>query len=669
MKSLLLNDTNREEYLRKVYASWLGKIIGVRLGAPVENFSYEEILEKYGIIDYYPVDYGMFAADDDTNGPLFFVRALLDKDKISAKDIGDAFLDYIQEYSGFFWWGGVGVSSEHTAFENLKNGIKAPRSGSMEVNGEMIAEQIGGQIFSDCWGYVAGYDPDLAKKLAMMASSVTHDGNGIQGGIFVAVAIALAMQHDDIRKVIDLSLEYLDPEMEYYLVAKDIIRFHDEHPLDHHLCLEYIHEHYGYDKYPGTCHIIPNMAVMIMALTYGDNGFDKTLCICTQAGWDTDCNAGNVGSIMGALVGIEGIDPKWILPLNDSVNASSAIGCLNINTISETAYMFANIGLKLKGLEPLKYQPFHLPYSTSGFIADKALAIKDDKLIMESDSIKKYAYYLPDDVFDARYDPEYGIKVYPGDVINFRVEAKDNEVEVYIVDCSGKRYLSDCYLIDKPTTVSYAVPKGINLTVNYYGLIKHKQREVLISDFWIDSNPDITIDLKSYPIDEYGPRYAGDSLYNIRGFVRHSGEYEISDKGLTIKSKDHALISYGSYDFNDLVYEVTFTPIKGETGFVFNMKGCQHFYALLFHKNGISFIKKDTQIMTLNNVEYKWYYNQSYRLIMKMNCDRLTLVINDEVVDLSACGVSGIGQLIGIMLNKDAQAIIENIKLYKQFDR
>jgi hypothetical protein len=55
-----------------------------------------------------------------------------------------------------------------------------------------IAEQIGGQIFSDCWGYVSGYDPKIAKELAIKASSVTHDENGIEGGIFVAVAICLA---------------------------------------------------------------------------------------------------------------------------------------------------------------------------------------------------------------------------------------------------------------------------------------------------------------------------------------------------------------------------------------------------------------------------------------------------------------------------------------------
>jgi len=172
---------NAQEYLLKVYASWLGKIIGVRLGSPVEGWSHEKIMENYPEERGYLIDYGIYAADDDTNGPLFFVRSLSDEEEINAEKIGNAFLNYLQEYRGFFWWGGVGVSSEHTAYENLKKGIKAPVSGSMKQNGKTIAEQIGGQIFSDCWGYVAGYDPLLAKKLSSLASSVTHDGNGIEG--------------------------------------------------------------------------------------------------------------------------------------------------------------------------------------------------------------------------------------------------------------------------------------------------------------------------------------------------------------------------------------------------------------------------------------------------------------------------------------------------------
>ena len=217
---------NKKEYLNKVYASWLGKVIGVQLGSPIEGWTHDKIIKKYPNDEGYLVDYDVYASDDDINGPLFFIRALLDDEEISAEKIGDAFLNYLCEYHGFFWWGGVGVSTEHTAYENLKKGIRAPASGSIETNGLTMAEQIGGQIFSDCWGYVAGYDPLLAKKLAAMASSVTHDGNGIEGGIFVAVAITLAMQRNDIHEVLKETLEYLDQEKEYCKVAKDIIRFY-----------------------------------------------------------------------------------------------------------------------------------------------------------------------------------------------------------------------------------------------------------------------------------------------------------------------------------------------------------------------------------------------------------------------------------------------------------
>ena len=66
----------KSEYLEKIYAGWLGKIIGIRLGAPVEGWTAEKIRQVYGRLDHYAVDYQDFAADDDSNGPLFFLRAL-----------------------------------------------------------------------------------------------------------------------------------------------------------------------------------------------------------------------------------------------------------------------------------------------------------------------------------------------------------------------------------------------------------------------------------------------------------------------------------------------------------------------------------------------------------------------------------------------------------------
>lgn len=73
----------------------------------------------------YLVDYRDFAADDDSNGPIFLLRALEDSQKwedLTAQDVADALSNYAPREHGFFWWGGYGVSTEHTAYLNLQNG-------------------------------------------------------------------------------------------------------------------------------------------------------------------------------------------------------------------------------------------------------------------------------------------------------------------------------------------------------------------------------------------------------------------------------------------------------------------------------------------------------------------------------------------------------------------
>ena len=77
-------------------------------------------------------DYKTFSADDDANGPVFFIRALYDdavERELEAEDVGKAWLNYTREGVGMFWWGGEDVSTEHRAYLNLQRGIPAPQSG------------------------------------------------------------------------------------------------------------------------------------------------------------------------------------------------------------------------------------------------------------------------------------------------------------------------------------------------------------------------------------------------------------------------------------------------------------------------------------------------------------------------------------------------------------
>ena len=46
----------KREYIEKIYAGLLGKIIGIRMGAPVEGWSREQIQNIYGELDGYPTD-------------------------------------------------------------------------------------------------------------------------------------------------------------------------------------------------------------------------------------------------------------------------------------------------------------------------------------------------------------------------------------------------------------------------------------------------------------------------------------------------------------------------------------------------------------------------------------------------------------------------------------
>ena len=144
-------------YVERVYAGVLGKIIGVYLGRPFEGWTYQRIMEELGEINYYvheKLGKPLVVTDDDISGTFTFVRALADygySRDITPGQIGQTWLNYLIENRTILWWGGMGNSTEHTAYLRLKKGIPAPRSGSMELNGKVVAEQIGAQIFIDAW--------------------------------------------------------------------------------------------------------------------------------------------------------------------------------------------------------------------------------------------------------------------------------------------------------------------------------------------------------------------------------------------------------------------------------------------------------------------------------------------------------------------------------------
>ncbi len=368
------------DYLERVYAGVLGKIIGVYLGRPFEGWTYDRIMRELGEVAYYVNDRiahhpPLIVTDDDITGTFTFLRALPDyanNPDLTAAQIGQTWLNYLIERQTILWWGGMGNSTEHTAYMRLKAGYTAPHSGSIALNGKVVAEQIGAQIFIDGWALVAPGNPALAAELARKAGSVSHDGEAVCGAIVLAAMEAQAFVESDMDKLFDCGLSFIPQDSLIAQLIRDIRGWRVE-DNDWRKTRARIEGKYGYDKYGGNCHMIPNHAVIILALAYCEDDFQRALMIGNTAGWDTDCNSGNIGCLMGIKNGLRGIDSSpvdWRGPVADRMYLPTADGGRCITDAAQEARRIAQSGFALAEAVALPSAPrfdFELPGSVQGY--------------------------------------------------------------------------------------------------------------------------------------------------------------------------------------------------------------------------------------------------------------------------------------------------------------
>ena len=120
--------------------------------------------------------------------------------------------------------------------------------------------------------------------------------------------------------------------------------------------------------------MVPNHALIIMPCSMQAMTSIEQMIVNT-CGWDTDCNAGNVGCLLGIMLGLNGLTagPDWRGPIADRLLISSADGGNSIDDAVRTAYYVANLGRTLAGVASLDAPKagaqfhFSLPGSQQGF--------------------------------------------------------------------------------------------------------------------------------------------------------------------------------------------------------------------------------------------------------------------------------------------------------------
>ena len=681
-------------YEEKVYAGVLGKLIGVYLGRPFEQWTHERILEELGEINYYvneKLNVPLVVTDDDITGTFTFLRALRENNydpNITPKQIGQSWLNNLIENKTVLWWGGRGHSAEDTAFQNLKAGIHAPMSGSIETNGEVVAQQIGAQIFIDGWALVSPGDPEKAADLAKKAASVSHDGEAIYGAQMVAAMESLAFIEKDINKIINESKKYIPNTSEIYKVIGELQNIRSGNS-DWMQAREFLAENYDYDKYLGECHMIPNHAIIILSLLFGDDNLQKTLMIVNTAGRDTDCNSGNVGCLMGIKNGLEGLNngPDYLSPIQDRMYCPTANGGETQTDALTEAYKVINTAKRMNNeeiVQPKNGSRFHfeMPGSVQGWranykenknisthvqnikydskIGTRALEIKFDRVAPGVFSEALVDVFFPQEVHELtgkareRFFQSYNIisspLLYSGQTIESEINfasSSDKPINVRcFINMFGKddeyeRINSEEIILypGKSNKLKWQIPSTEGNPITQVGFSIESEEansgSLLINYLTFTGEPDCSF---------YKPKHIGEHKRGVKtskavmwksSWVNAVDKWEVGARTFRItKDSGRGIIITGNEAWKNYTVSADIAVQRLNTGgLAVRVQGLNRYYGLVINSsNKLQLIKVINEVNVLKEIEFNLEYFKNYKLSLKIKDNVLSAYLENKLV-------------------------------------
>lgn len=312
----------------RLKGAWLARAAGCTLGAPVENWSVAdtEALARRSRAAFPPTDYwpqhptpdllryekslmrdylkgaiSEVPVDDDIT---YTILGLLIFEEhgpgFTTKQVGEAWLKYLP----------VACTAEAVALDNLRAGVPTSKVG--EKNNP-FQEWIGADIRSDPWGYLAPGRPEQAAAMAYQDAYLSHRQNGIYGEMYFSAVIAAAFAVDSPLGALEIGLTEIPAECR---LARDVRWAIEAAPK----LKDWREARDAVDaRFPGmsTVHTNNNACLTIFGLLLGKMDMTKTLGITVAMGLDNDCTAATAGSILGAIIGLEGVPSHWWKPFRN----------------------------------------------------------------------------------------------------------------------------------------------------------------------------------------------------------------------------------------------------------------------------------------------------------------------------------------------------------------
>lgn len=661
------------DYAERVYAGVLGKIIGVYLGRPFEGWTHEQIMANLGEINYYVNNrhdislrnHQLVVTDDDISGTFTFLRALADYNyslDLTPTQIGQTWLNYIIENRTILWWGGLGNSTEHTAFLRLKDGIPAPHSGSIALNGKVVAEQIGAQIFIDGWGLISPGDPALAADLARRAASVSHDGEAIYGAQVIAALVAQAFIESDLDKLIDTAVTFIPTDSMIYRLIADIRDWHAADSQDWYSARAKLADQYGYDKYGGNCPIIPNHGLIILSLLYGQGDFQRAETIVNTCGWDTDCNAGNVGCILGVRNGLAAFDgPRdWRGPVADQLYLPTADGGRAISDAVRETDFILEAAYAIRGqkwIPPKGGARFHFSLlgSVQGFRSSENLKVENTIHPTGIDRrVLTLRYHIESNMTAAASTPTFipteaiemlwyslcaSPTLYPGQTVHAALFADERNAKAVGVGIQLRSYGDQDKLVTiqgprqillpgKTIQLEWQVPDLNGAPIVEVGVFlssdEPSEGAVHLDYLSWDGSPVVTF---RRPMES--GRMWKRQWVNAADFF----EDEFGEAFRVIQNRGRGLVITGTREWTDYSVQAHITPhLVKAFGLAIHVQGLERYYGLLLsNQNTIQLIKRLDGERVLAEKAFNWKFGQPYDLRIATKGSQIIVIVDGKM--------------------------------------
>ena len=302
---------NREEFIDKVHACFIGKNIGGTIGGPTEGK--REILDVKGFV----TPKGEPLPNDDLDLQLIWLRALemQGPTNINSEVLGEYWLNFIPPS-----WSEYGICKH-----NMEQGLHPEIAGSSDLN--IWSHSNGAWIRSEVWACTNPLMIDHAVRYALHDAMVDHGmGEGTIAAAFTAALESAAFGIKDIHELIKIALSKIPSDSRVAQSAKEVIRLHEEGKTwqEARNAIVELNKDIG----DGWFQAPSNIAFVLIGLLYGEGDYKKSLLTAVNCGDDTDCTGATVGALLGIINGTKGLPEDWVSYIGNRIVTCS----INIGT-------------------------------------------------------------------------------------------------------------------------------------------------------------------------------------------------------------------------------------------------------------------------------------------------------------------------------------------------